>query len=276
MVVKAFRALGHEVFVYGNYYKTEDVIETWLTEDEPFDLVLFMECNDDDPQYEEIKYFQARKTACWLFDTSYYPDHCEGMVRWFNFDHLFLANPISIRRYNSVGFNNVTYLPYACDPDLHERRVRDDTPRNLGLIGSIRSDRIDLRDALSEKGIELELVGDVFREEYIDALADTKIVINQNPEAGRGLLNMRWFEAPAAGALVFGEQSDLDANKDVLNGWALGHSSISSMANFAERLLRSPTELAITRREVQNYVLAWHTYRNRCKTILETMFPHEN
>ena len=76
-VVKAFRKLGHEVFPYGNYYQTAERIEgldqTTLFRQE-YDLVLFLECNDGDPQCTEWHSNGTSKTralASWFFDTSY-------------------------------------------------------------------------------------------------------------------------------------------------------------------------------------------------------------
>lgn len=283
MVVKALRNLGHFVVPYAKNYKEETWVEqrdeSWTGETKlqeitrhEWDLVLFMECNDDDHQYREMRDIRTRKRACWLFDTSYYPDRCEQMVRWFGFEHIFLANPITIRQYNSVGFENVTYLPYACDKDLHYRPIGD-KEHDCVLVGSIRHDREILVAELDYEEIDLKLIGGVFREEYVDTLASARIVVNQNPPAGRGLLNMRWFEAPAAGAIVFGELADHQAN-DVFAGWQLGYDSPEGLADKCGHYLGNPVRLIVTAQNLQNHVLCYHTYRNRCETILETVFPH--
>lgn len=293
MAVKALRAMGHFAVPYARNYKEETWVEQrdeeWTQENklqevsrQEWDLVLFMECNDDEAQYTELKGIRARKKACWLFDTSYYPDQCEGLARWFAFDHIFLANPLTLDYYRAKGLDNTNYLPYACDRELHYRPLEhalspgEKRKHECALVGSIRADRVELVEHMKAHGVDLTLIGNVFREDYVDALASAAIIINQNPEAGRGLLNMRWFEAPAAGALVLGEWADLDANVGVLDGWFLGHHSVASMINYIEHLLSSPTELAIARQGGQNHILGHHTYEHRCQTILDTMFPHEN
>jgi hypothetical protein len=268
MVVKAFRALGHNAQPYARYYGTKN---EWV-ESEPFDgdwdLLLFMECNDGEPQYRELSLTRARKTACWFFDTSYYPDHLTGLARAFNFDYQFIANPLDVSK-----FENGHYLPYACDPDLH---IRYDIKRlcRMSLFGSIRQDREELRDALKSRGIHLDLVGGLFREEYIDALASSTITLNQNPTAGRGLLNMRFWEAQAAGSIVFTEESDLldNLSAGLQHVACYTYSSIDDIVSHYNRLMESENERKIVVSMGQDRALTYHTYENRCSQILETVF----
>lgn len=270
MVVKAFRELGHETYAYAKYYEEERWVETLPAEiqRDGVDLIIFMECNDGDRQYTELRTLPARHMACWLFDTSYYPDQCQELVKWFNFDHLFLANPHTIAHYRSIGYNNVHYLPYACDPQLHGRSLETPKTRRVALIGSDRSDRRQLAHDLDRYGIELELISGVFREQYIDTLASAKIVVNQNPAEGRGLLNMRWFETPAAGSLIIGEESDRTANspfKDI----GIGYVNVCDLAAECDYYLSNPEELKKKTKQLQDHVFQHHTYENRCQQILD-------
>src|SRR6185436_16007295 len=84
MVAKAFRQLGHDVVEFGNIYQTSQRLPPnsdamW----DEADLWLYCEMNDADPQYHELNTFSVRKTACWLFDTSYYNDRCKSIVDYF-------------------------------------------------------------------------------------------------------------------------------------------------------------------------------------------------
>lgn len=277
MVVKAFRALGHEAYPYAKFYQENRWVPGRpLLDNHDWDLILFMECNDGDPQYPELRITRARKTACWLFDTSYHQDRYRGLVNYFGFDHIFLANPLTVQEYKVWDYNNVHYLPYACDRDLHGRPLEYPKSRDVVLVGSIRDDRVALARGLSGHGVNLELVGGVFREQYIDALASARIVINQNPEAGRGLLNMRFFEAPAAGALLFTEHVDNECNLACgLQPIAFPYDSLAEAGAFIKQFVSRPEHLQDMRRVAQERVFEYHTYGNRCRTILETVFPHE-
>lgn len=270
MVLKAFRALGHEAYPYAKYYQQNRWVEERPALDQhDWDLILFMECNDGDPQYPELRITRARKTACWLFDTSYHQDRYRGLVNYFGFNHLFLANPLTIQEYKVWGYHNVHYLPYACDRELHGRPLEYPKSRDVVLVGSIRDDRIALARYLSGDGINLELIGGVFREEYINALASANIVINQNPELGRGLLNMRHFEAQAAGAVVIEQWNDLEPNLEI------GFKSTAFAQNGDHvRIIHDIKKLNLNREKMQADFFDRHTYVNRCQEILETVF-HE-
>lgn len=274
-VVKALRQLGHEAWPYAKYYQQNQWVEgkPLGLDNHEWDLILYLECNDGDPQYHELAVARARKTACWLFDTSYYHDRCKSIVDYFRFDHVFLANPLTIREYRVWGYKNVNYLPYACDPELHMRPLSHPKTHDVVLVGSIRNDRRILANALAKHGVDLQLIGGVFREEYIESLASAKIVINQNPQEGRGLLNMRYWEAPAAGALLFTEALDMLVNDQTVRG-APWYDDIERLAASCRWFLKEQELLDGARRYAQEDVLANHTYKNRCQHLLETVFPH--
>lgn len=275
MVLKAFRALGHEAYPYAKYYQQNRWVEERPALDQhDWDLILFMECNDGDPQYPELRITRARKTACWLFDTSYHADRYRGLVNYFGFNHLFLANPLTVQEYKVWGHNNVHYLPYACDRELHGRPLEYPKSRDVVLVGSIRDDRIALSRDLSGHGVYLELVHGVFREAYIDTLASAKIVINQNPEEGRGLLNMRHFEAQAAGAFLIEQQLDLYCNVQAGLRMTLGcypYVTTYDVAEMCHDLLLDKLTLDDLVRHRDEF-FKFNTYTNRCQEILETVF----
>lgn len=275
MVIKAFRALGHEAYPYAKYYQQN----RWVDDRPPldsqdWDLILFMECNDGDPQYPELKVTRARKTACWLFDTSYHQDRYRGLVSYFSFDHIFLANPLTIQEYKVWGYNNVHYLPYACDRELHGRPLEYPKNRDVVLVGSIRDDRRVLANALAGLGVDLQLVGGVFREQYIDALASARIVVNQNPSDGCGLLNMRFFESMAAGSILFNDNTESGLN--VLSGLQSGavpYCSLEHLASSVQTFLQNKSLYEITRSRAQQIAFDYNTYIHRCQEIIKTVFP---
>lgn len=275
MVVRALRALGHEAYSYAKYYQQPNWVEGKpYLDDHEWDLILYMECNDGDPQYHELAVARARKTACWLFDTSYYSDRCRSLINYFKFDHIFLANPLTIRDYKTWGYKNVSYLPYACDSKLHMRPLDFPKVHDVVLVGSIRNDRKCLANELALQGIDLKLIGGVFREAYIDALASAKFVINQNPPEGRGLLNMRHFEAQAAGAIIIEQENDLLVNCEA--------GLFCNMPSYDPEDLNSVKEAIEIFGNIENDVwarsfngfLERENYQRRCESILETVFPH--
>jgi spore maturation protein CgeB len=280
MVITALRDLGHEAHPYAKYYQKNDWVKTRpMLDDHDWDLILYVECNDADQQYTELRITRARKTACWLFDTSYHEDRYQSLVNYFGFDHLFLANPLTIQQYKVWGYKNVHYLPYASDSKLHVRSLEHPKTHDVVLVGSVRDDRRTLIAQLREGGINAELIGGKFREEYIDTLAAARVVVNQNPEIGRGLLNMRFFEAQSAGAILLTEDSDRQHNHLVslekATEGSIGYDSMNDLMFLAREALEDSEGRQKHCEWAQTNILTNHTYHNRCQQILETVFSNE-
>jgi hypothetical protein len=271
MIARAFRSLGHDTYEYGNIYECQGRLPNAPEDLEDIDLWLYCEMNDGDSQYHEVKNVRARKFACSFYDTSYYPDHLVCLQRYFNFDIQFIANPLSMQYYP-----NPFHMPYACDPELHFRPLEKERIHALALVGSVRQDRLQFKDYLSRLGTKLDLIKGCFREEYIDTLGSSEIVLNQNPDQGYGLYNMRQFEAPAAGALILTEKRDYEVNEGEFEHMVncITYSSPQDVAYVVEQLNKYPEEKEKIRTAGQNHVLQHHTYRNRCEEILELAFPH--
>jgi hypothetical protein len=265
MIARGFRELGYtDVYEYGNIYESSERLNNTPSDLNDIDLWVYCEMNDGDPQYWEIAEVPKKYFVSCLYDNSYYPDGLTGLDRHFRFDYNFIANPHYLDR-----FPNSHHLPYACDPSLHLRSGiwSNKRPRRAILVGSIREDRKQLAQALSDVGIQLDLIGGVFKTEYVDSLATADIVINQNPPQGAGLLNMRAFEAPAAGCLLLTEKRDLLANNlDVY--YCHGYNSIDDIIGVCS--LDKYTLLS-ERKRCQESVLRAHTYKHRCMQILETI-----
>lgn len=271
LVVKAFRALGHEAYPHAKYYQEDRWVDVICEQD--WDLIVYMECNDGDQQYFELKNKRARRLVCWLFDSSYQQDQYRNLVNHFAFEHIFLANPLSVSQYKEWGYPRVHYLPYAFDYELHNRPLDTPKVRDVAIVGSLRADRKALAYDLQKRGINVELIGNVYRNEYIDTLASSKIIINQNPPEGRGLLNMRHFEAQAAGSFLVEQWCDLKPNIDAgFHSYATlyHHDNIISLIDSCQMLLHSKHNQAL-----QDCFIRDHTYQARCLQILKAVFPHE-
>lgn len=251
MVVRAFKALGHEAVPYGNYYQTQRRLENRNVLTEDWDLFLFMECGDGDPVYTELNSIRARKRASWFFDAALYPHNWIRIIQDFDFDVNFIAN--STMLYDNL---KTEYLPYAADDTLHYRQECT-KKRRIGFVGSDRPER---RQLASRLGIELK--SNIFREEYIDYLATSTFSLNDIAGGGNGLIAMRPFEAIMAGSTLITPKGD---GVKSLGLPCIEYSSVEEL----ETLELVPDFNG------QDFVLSHHTYRHRCATILEKLFPYE-
>jgi hypothetical protein len=274
LVAKAFRSLGHEVYDYGNIYQTQEKLSNGLTDFSNIDLWVYMEMNDADRQFTEVKAIKAAKKVSWTFDNSYYPDKLLFLNTYFNFDENFVANPLCL------DYSDRThYLPYAIDEHYHARDFSYNKKHAVGIVGTLRDDRLELAEKLRQSGIEVQCIDNVFREDYIDALASCHMIINQNPPAGAGLLNMRFFEAQAAGCILFTENRDFTPNNEA---WIeeinlLDHPI--SLPGYPYRDMGHLVGLCNKykgdwgqARMCHAAIMLNHTYKDRCERILDVCF----
>lgn len=290
MVAAAFRRLGHDVDEYAREYESnkwlcrgyedqemifpyndcpwKEIIE-WTPDRvhaTEYDLVLNMECNDPEPQYFELTQVKTEKRAVWHFDTSYYQITAFNHITNYEPDHVFFAND----NFRDYHFKNSSWLPYAADPRFF-RPLDTEKTIDVGLVGSDRPERRRLIDFLEKNGVRAQLISGVFKEDYIDALASCRIVINENPPAGTGLLNMRTFEASAAGTALL--SSDECCNAVLIPGSeTLIYTNAVSAVDHCRVLLSDPVGLIEMSKRGQGTIRERHMYDHRAQEILDVLF----
>jgi hypothetical protein len=262
MVVKAFQELGHEAVSYGNYYQTNERLEgsrKVLAED--WDLLLFMECGDEDPVYTELTNLRSRKRASWFFDAALYPRRWTQIIDAFGFDCNFMANANML--YNNL---KTEYLPYAASA-IHCRPFNHFKQRAFGFIGSDRPERQALAAQLSFANVELK--SGIFREEFIDYLASSCYTINDIAGGGVGLIPMRPFEALAAGSCLITPKND---GVRSLGLPCIEYGSQEELVSICRHLY---DDNIMPDSAGQEAVLRNHMYKHRCSTILTNLFKYD-
>lgn len=257
-VVRAFQALGHECVPYGNYYETQERLEgSRQVLNEEWDLLVFMECGDGERTYTELSSLRTRRSASWFFDAALYPERWLQIIRQFNFDANFIANRNML--YDSM---KTIYLPYAADETIHFRPLDATKYRQFGFVGSDRPER----QALANK-LHIDLKSGVYREQFIDYLAGSNYTVNDIAGGGVGLIPMRPFEALAAGSSLITPKGDGVSDLGIP---CIEYSDEDELLSICDRLRTTSPNCS-----GQSEVLRNHTYKNRCESMLQTLFPHE-
>ena len=273
-VVDAFKRLGHEVYTYGNYYQKmghllPHHINNGKLFEEEFDLVLYMDMNDDDPPYMNLRYIKARKFACWNFDISYNPGETYVFMEYMQFDHLFCANPLYTKQLEkSIP---TTFLPYAFSVSKHVPNKLPKKDIDFSIVGSPWGDRERLSNLLKEQGVKVEFISGLFREEYIDALARSHATINYNVEKGRGLLVMRVFEAMGAQTCLITNDGDYVDQVASPGQHCLVYRDDKVLVEMCQRWQGNLGALDNIGREGHLYGLTHHTYDCRAQEILNVL-----
>lgn len=262
-VVRAFRALGHDVIPYGNYYQTHERLEKSNVFAEDWDLYLQMECGDGDPFYSELANIRSRKVASWWFDIDLYPQKWATEIRLLKSEFNFVAN----KKYSQ--YDDSYYLPYGACESIHFRAIKEKEIDFL-IIGSARPERMRLYEAIREiPNVKVSYINNKFREEYIDILSSAKYVINDIAGGGQGLLAMRPFETIAAGSSLITPEDD---GCKLLGIPCFEYKDEEDLMRLCSVLNTLPD---FANPSLQKEFLSNHSYKARCQTILETVFPNE-
>jgi len=127
---------------------------------------------------------------------------------------LLIADRNGCARLREAGFENVCYAPlWAFDPLLHRRMPEVQRDLDIVMVGNFNHDvqreraRWLARVAKLSRKYRVCVTGNVYGEDYVRLMNRAKIVFNRSI---RGEINMRAYEAPACGALMFYERENAE------------------------------------------------------------------
>lgn len=260
LCVSALRKLGIDAHPYAKVYG----LNRWLEDpknllNQSWDLVLFLECNDGDPQYNELLGFtNTLKKISWFFDSAMYPNYYYSLIH--HFDENYCANM------NMCDGSKIKFMPYAACSEKHFRPLEfDKKDIDLLIIGSDRPERERLYNMLLGDNFNVVYETNKFREDYINTLSRSKITVNDIAGGGDGLLPMRFFEATAAGSLLLtpknqgGEQFSISVTYDGYNALK------EKCSEYLCDQQKMNTQIMLT----QNEVIKNHTYIKRMQQICQ-------
>lgn len=151
----------------------------------------------------------------WYGAGDYLPDNLR------RFDYIF-TDKSSMKLLKNMGFDNVDYWPaFGYNPSQFRIIPKCDRTIDLFFAGSmninIQSERLYwLRKLCSISNKYLVKINhNTFQEDYVLALNCSKIVFNRSI---KGEMNMRAFEIPACGSLLFMEEENLEIGDFLTDG----------------------------------------------------------
>jgi FkbM family methyltransferase len=225
-----------------------------------FDLYLNI---DDGLEYRLPS--DLRPCAFWAIDT-----HLR--LPWYlqkapDFDLVFTAQKDGAEQLRQGGIPTATWLPLACDPDLHSKHMVA-KQYDVCFVGHLfPGPRAELLELL-QKHFPSCYVGQRFFEEMARTYSASRIVFNRSL---RNDVNMRVFEALACGSLLLTNDLAESGQEELFRGGV-------HLATYqdAEELLYKATYYLGHEAEREKVaaagraeVLARHTYLHRMQTLLE-------
>lgn len=152
------------------------------------------------------------------------------------FDHLF-TDQRGTERFRQAGIQNVDQaLLFGFDPKSHYRMLEEKKLYDVTLIGNMNPDvhgeraRWAAKLAPMTEHFCVKLFSGVYGEDYTRLLNQSKITFNRSI---RGEMNMRAYEAPACGSLLFYEEENTEVHQVFEDG---KHCVLYNEENLIERL----------------------------------------
>jgi len=227
------------------------------------DFYLWVDTGLSDVPYD-LKNHSIPK-ACYLIDTHINLEkHKEIGLQ---FDFVFVAQKIYVDILEKSGCKNVTWLPLACDPEIHGQKETE-KKYQIGFVGTVgheKSRRKYLLNIISEN-FELQCERR-FMDEMADLFSASKIVFNN---AVNNDLNMRVFEALCSGSLLLTDQADGSGLEWFFDdGKHLAIYSDDKLVESIRFYLDRPDLMKSIGAAGRKEVLQNHTYDHRTSTMIE-------
>jgi len=264
-LVWALRALGHTVDCFGPGH---DSSEADLSLHE---ALLWIEAGGGPPDWLRPYLWSSwGPMAAWFLDSHSQHHWHKDLARYF--DHIFVAQ----RAYVDKFGRPVTWLPVACDPEIHTPPPGIEPEHDMVFVGHLYGGsplyerRRRLLDMLGKR-YNLGVYEGAYLKDMAIAHAKGRVVFNVSTS---GDLNMRVFEA-----LCSGRPLVTDWVKDAGIGELFDDEPPFHWYEDSESMMASIDYLLGLPAAARNYlgeqareaVLARHTYRHRAQQMLEVM-----
>jgi spore maturation protein CgeB/ubiquinone/menaquinone biosynthesis C-methylase UbiE len=212
----------------------------------------------------DIDVFRMPK-VCYLIDTHIAPELRLAMAR--HFDYTFLAQKAQVEDFLRAGVRNVTWLPLACCPELHNigpfERLYD-----VSFICNPQGDHNDRRRNIMRtlgKRFPNSKIGQFWPEEMARVYAQSRIVVNACVNRD---VNMRVFEAMASGALLITDEADGLEDLFVDGTHLVIYRQDDNLYDLVESYLADETERERIAAAGRALVYEKHTYDLRLNDLL--------
>ncbi|MEW6609269.1 MAG: glycosyltransferase [bacterium] len=185
------------------------------------------------------------------------------------FDFLFIYQKELVDKYKELGNNNVYWLPYGCDLDIH-KKYEGKKIYDVCFIGnteiSLHPERVEFLNRLSRRFNVY--IDKKFLDEMAQAFSQAKIVFNKSTKND---LNMRVFEALSCGSFLITDRlfnnglEDLFVDKKHL----VIYDNYEHLEGLVDYYLKHPEEREEIARQGREEALKKHTYEHRMNQLIQ-------
>jgi spore maturation protein CgeB len=206
------------------------------------------------------------------------------------FTSMFFKDPLLVQRLRAMLDVPVEYLPQACNPRWHRPVGDAATQPVIAVVGNLYPSRALLLRRLHEAGVPLMIYGGpvpswlreqippglhagypVFRMDKSRVFREATAVLNNLAPGEMHSVNLRLFEATAAGAAVLCERRPALGELYDVGREVLAFDDFDGLVELARRLLKQPREAVAIGDAGSVRAHAEHTYEQRLPAILRTL-----
>lgn len=228
-----------------------------------FDLFLFV----DDGLIQQIPE-HLKPAAWWAIDTHLEYERALTLAQ--QADWTFAAQKRGALKLASDGIENASWLPLACDPEIHGKR-KVDLRYDLAFVGNGFPGERERLLSLIQHRFPKTFVGNRYLDEMAEIYSASKIVFNRSLLDD---LNMRVFEGLCSGALMItnslpessGQAELFQGQKHLVN-----YSNDDQLWEVMEYYLHHDAERLKIAEAGRQEVLRAHTYRHRMESMLNAI-----
>ena len=207
--------------------------------------------------------------VCYLIDAHINFDHHLQCAKYF--DVVFVAHKPAVETFRERGIKNVFWIPPACDPEIHGRKVNEKL-YDVGFVGNLdpesNPERVRLLNELKQRfNVYSERC---FLEEMSKVFSRSKIVFNKSIADG---LNMRVFEVLASGSMLLTNEANGSGLQDLFQDrkHLVIYKNENELIELADYYLRNDEEREEIAAEGMKKVLNEHTYGHRAEEMVRIL-----
>lgn len=189
------------------------------------------------------------------------------------FDYIFVAQKDYVERFRQMGFQQVHWLPLACDLDIHggQSHLKE---WDIGFVGHVHSpERARRLSLLASRYNVNDYLRSYSKDQITDVYSRSKIVFNTSI---KGDLNMRVFEALASGSMLLTDRiSNGQADLFQAGVHLVEYTDEQSLLEQADYYLAHPDERELIASQGYQVAAQQHTYSHRAQAILDAIFTEK-
>lgn len=202
--------------------------------------------------------------ACYLIDTHIHLENHLKIARPFNF--VFLAQKKYVDDFKKAGYEQVIWLPLACDEEIHSGKAAEKLC-DVGFVGTVDSAPERRKRLLNELSSHFNLnCQRKFMDEMAALYSESRIVFNN---AINQDLNMRVFEAMCSGSLLVTDRATGSGLEEMFTDKKhLAYYDDATLLDTVRYYLDHEEERERIAAEGRREVLSRHTYSHRMDTMM--------